>query len=189
MQLLIICTANRCRSPIAAALIERAVPLGPDEVCSRGLAGAGQTMPSLGVQLMADRGFDLSGHRSRPLTPEALFGADLVLGMERRHARRIVAWSAPLWARTFTLKDFVRRAELVGSSPPTRGAPGWLEEVGRGRRRTDLLDRPDANDEVRDPYGQSMPVWTSVVEELEELTRRLAFVWAPLTPRLPPRSQ
>ena len=69
------------------------------------------------------------------LTKEILAtdGADLVLTMTREHLRHVVAMDPSAWPRTFTLKEFVRRAQSV--APATAGAggfPRWLDRAGDG---------------------------------------------------------
>jgi protein-tyrosine phosphatase len=59
-------------------------------IASAGLAALeGREADPLAVELMAQRGIDLSDHRARQLTPELLAAADLVLVMEDGHRRRI----------------------------------------------------------------------------------------------------
>lgn len=84
--ILVLCIGNHCRSPIAEALLGRA--LGPDfRVSSAGLAAmTGVPAHPEARRLMAERGLDLSAHRGRPLTPEAAAAADLILVMDREQA-------------------------------------------------------------------------------------------------------
>lgn len=84
--LLVVCTGNICRSPMAAALFSaRAQEAGkPLEIASAGTAAlSGHPPPSEAVELMAERGFDISGHRGQQFTEEIARGYDLILVMER----------------------------------------------------------------------------------------------------------
>ncbi len=69
--------------------------LGRGRVSSAGLAAlAGQPAEPHAVAVLARRGIDISGHRSRPLTPELVADVDVVLVMEERqrlHLERISA--------------------------------------------------------------------------------------------------
>jgi protein-tyrosine-phosphatase len=167
---------------VAAELLRDRVGHGSIEIGSAGLHGQAMPVPEIGVELMRRRGLDLSGHRSQLLDPPMLHGADLVLGMERRHAREIVASSPELWPRTFVMKDFVHRAETVGPLLPGVSVQEWLDGVGRDRQRRDLLGgasggRPAA-DEVPDPFGRSESTWASVIEELDDLADRIVtLLW------------
>jgi protein-tyrosine phosphatase len=94
LRVLIVCTGNTCRSPLAAlALLDE---LGPDrervEVLSAGTAAReGQPASPATVELAAQEGFDLSAHRSRRVTPALARAADLILVMEREHTRAVQA--------------------------------------------------------------------------------------------------
>ncbi|MEO8452013.1 MAG: low molecular weight protein arginine phosphatase [Gemmatimonadota bacterium] len=91
-EILVVCTGNTCRSPLAAAALGRAIEqanLGNVRVSSAG-TGAWEGAPaSEGSYLVAlEAGLDLSAHRARPLTEELVDGADLILAMSRSHLAR-----------------------------------------------------------------------------------------------------
>ena len=168
------CTAGRCRSPIAAALLEKRI--GPVDsglsIASVGLKVTGDPTPQTGVSVMAERGIDLAPHRSVSVTSEIIAEADLILGMTREHVRDVVGISPAAWIKTFTLKDFVRRADKVGPPRRHQRLADWLESVGEGRDPRDVLGA-DPDDEVSDPYGQRAKVWERVVDELDDLVSKI----------------
>jgi protein-tyrosine phosphatase len=89
VQILIICTGNTCRSPMAEAMLRSLLPrelAGVTRVRSAG-TGAVDGIPatSLGVQTCAAAGLDIAAHRSTPLTPALIRASDLILGMEPHH--------------------------------------------------------------------------------------------------------
>ncbi|HKQ57413.1 MAG TPA: low molecular weight protein arginine phosphatase [Candidatus Eisenbacteria bacterium] len=93
-RVLLVCTGNTCRSPMAAAGLTNL--LGADAnaivVESAGTAAWDDqpaTEPSIEVASRA--GVDISKHRSRRLTPSMVRGADLVLVMERGHLAAVRA--------------------------------------------------------------------------------------------------
>ncbi len=150
----------------------------PVTVASAGLFDGGRRASPEVVTTLAPFGIDLTGHRSTLLTASAVEDADLVLGMERRHAREAVLLDPSAWARTFTLKDFVRRAEPVG--PRRSGQPlgAWLAAVGDGRERTDLIGRAP-EDEVADPVGGDLAGYRATATELADLVQRVArLLWS-----------
>jgi protein-tyrosine phosphatase len=81
-KVLVVCVGNICRSPMAALLLRARVP--GLEVSSAGLAAQpGRPADPMAVELLAERGLDLSGHRARQIEPSLVEAADLVLVMER----------------------------------------------------------------------------------------------------------
>lgn len=85
---LIVCTANMCRSPMAEVLLRDAAKRRglAWEVSSAGTAAAFGSPPATNaVPAMAELGFDLSDHRSRPVRAEYLTESTIVLAMARRH--------------------------------------------------------------------------------------------------------
>jgi len=184
---LIVCTANVCRSPMAAALLRvltddgRAAGRRPAEtvtVVSAGLLESGHPVSPEVVQAMVPFGVELAGHRSTQLTATAVDGADLILGMERRHGREAVVLVPTAWTRTFTLKELVRRGEKVGPRRSGQPLAGWLAAVGDGRERTDLVGR-SPEDDVADPLGGDRSAYRATATELADLVRRLArLLWA-----------
>lgn len=110
LRILIVCTGNTCRSPMAEALLSAKVQAaGLDDkikILSAGLAAFGESAASLHArEAMARRGLDLGGHRSRQLSPEFLKAADVVLTMTAAH-KRAVASMAPAAAKVFTLAEY-----------------------------------------------------------------------------------
>src|SRR5207249_11290602 len=84
---LFVCTGNICRSPLAAALLERALKEhGLDVNVTSAGTGAWDGAPaSEGAYLVGlERGLDLSGHRARLLTRELVGQADELPGEQSR---------------------------------------------------------------------------------------------------------
>ena len=78
--LLVVCEGNVCRSPMASALLARALP--DSLVVSAGThALAGRAADPLAVQLMAERGVDIGAHVAASLTPAHVRNAQLILTM------------------------------------------------------------------------------------------------------------
>ncbi len=91
---LVVCTGNICRSPMAEALLR--TRLARDEarqdwqVGSAGVwAPEGRPASAYAIEEMAQRGINLDGHRSRNVTRELIAEADLVLVMTRHHAEAL----------------------------------------------------------------------------------------------------
>jgi protein-tyrosine phosphatase len=86
----VVCHGNICRSPVAGALLARALVRVGTRVDSAGFLGANRPAPPEAVAAAARRGVDLSMHRSRLLTPALARSADLIVVMEPRQQREVL---------------------------------------------------------------------------------------------------
>jgi protein-tyrosine-phosphatase len=149
-------------------------------VSSTGLSFDGRPATEEAVEVLARQGLDLSAHSSRTLTVAQLEQADLVLAMERQHVREAYLLAPSVLGRTFTLREFVRRATATG--PLAGDFHGWLVRVGLGRRASDLVGESSADD-VADPFGSPLSVYEATAGQLDDLCGRAADL---LTGRVPP---
>jgi protein-tyrosine-phosphatase len=137
-RLVVLCTGNTCRSPLAAAALREA--LGADlervEIVSAGTAAAEGQPASAGAAAVGARdGLDLSGHRARRASAELLRGADLVLVMEREHLRAATALGADP-ERTHVLSEWPLPGEPEAVvADPFGGSAETYEECLRRIRR------------------------------------------------------
>ena len=174
------CTANICRSPLAEALLRGRLTSGPHsvDVASAGFLTAGRAVPEEMVAAASPYGADLSGHRSRQLSPADVTGADLVVGMARRHVRDVLLLDPGCLPRAFTLKELVRQGEKVGARGAGTTVGEWLAAVHEGRSRLDLLGA-SPEDDVADPFGGSPADYRAAADELHDLVDRLVRVLWP----------
>jgi protein-tyrosine phosphatase len=178
--IVVLCTANVCRSPMAAALLARrlatfgvTVPLR-----SAGMIGSGDPPHPEVLLVMASYGIEIAPHRSRIVRAADLASASLVLTMTRDHLRHAAITEPAAWPRAFTLKELIRRGERIGPRPPGEPFSGWLSRAHEGRARTSLLgDSPD--DDVTDPAGGPLRAYADTADLLDRLVARLAELgWA-----------
>ena len=125
--LLVVCTANICRSPMIVGILqERFRQLGLDnriEIKSAGVFGlTGKRASQEGVDLLAERGIDISGHVARQLEPDEIEAADLIIVMEEAH-RQAIFVRAP-----HHVHKVILFSELVGQHEDVD------DPYGRGRR-------------------------------------------------------
>ncbi len=90
-----------------ALLRERFAARARGTVESAGITAlVGRPADPLAVELLAERGIDVSGHRARQLTPEMIASADLVLVMEAAQQQEIERLSKAARGRVHRLGRF-----------------------------------------------------------------------------------
>jgi protein-tyrosine-phosphatase len=110
-RVLLVCTGNICRSPLAEALLRReAAARNLDVEASSAGTGAWDGAPaSEGAYLVGlEHELDLSAHRARMLTRDLIKQADLILTMSRHHRARIQELDAG--ARVHLLGEYAGRS-------------------------------------------------------------------------------
>lgn len=170
-----VCTGNRFRSPLAEALLRRAVPPYALRTSSYGTLNVGSAPPLEEAVDEAQRlGIDLSEHVARPITGADLSAADLVIGFERHHGVSAIVDARAPRERTFTLAEVVPALEALKVAPRP-------DPLLRARRALALLDahpRPAAAQwdppEVDDPIGLARGAQREIAHTIEDLVARLA---------------
>ncbi len=162
-----VCTANRCRSPLAQLFLSAALgshggsPPPPDgiAVSSAGVWTRGDEpiWPAAGEEARR-RGLSSAGFRSRPITAQLVAEADLVLAATRALRDEVVTMVPAALRRTFTwrelawLLDGVGAAQVPGNTPAERVQA--IAGVAAGRRGH-LVAPPGPDLDVDDPVGGS----------------------------------
>lgn len=126
LMILLVCTGNTCRSPMAEALCRKMIAdrLGcdPSQVGDRGVmimsAGISAMMgarPSPeAVSVLAKLGLPLADHESQPLTSQLVQHADLIWTMTRSHRQAIVSQWPEASSRTSVLGEEMDIADPIG---------------------------------------------------------------------------
>jgi protein-tyrosine phosphatase len=173
-ELILLCTGNRARSPIAEGFLRDLLAELPVQVRSLGTLelGAAPALPEA-IEAAAVLGLDISEHRARGLAGEDLSGADLVVGFEQHHVAAAVVDGGARRDRVFSLPELVELLEE--SAPPSSGEP-----VERARQAiADAHARRSGHAgagvaELADPLGQDRSFYRNTVERVRELSTRLA---------------
>jgi protein-tyrosine-phosphatase len=163
-----VCTGNRFRSPLAAALLTVETEGLAVEISSLGTLDLGPE-PALpeAVAIAGELGLDLSDHRAHSIRAGELRGHDLVVGFERKHVVASVVDGGAAVERTFTLPELTA---LLGEAAAPYAAPARIRRAHE-RRPPDFRTAPLA--ELRDPLGLSAPEQREIARELETLVERL----------------
>lgn len=179
-RILVICYANICRSPGAAALL--AGRLGtPIEVTSRGVKafpGAG-ICPASATWAMTHGGAPTGQHQSRHLELGDIRAATLILTASRRQRSHVVKLRPSAQVRTFTIAQAARIAGWShdqGARPPQQhDLPErllWLTQELNDQRAA-APQAGDGADDVPDPHrggthAEAFPVISAAVDVLCE---------------------
>lgn len=187
VEILFVCSANRCRSPMAAALFAvRAAEYGVRPVVrSAGVAVDHLGVPDEVLEVMVAYGIDLSRHRSAPLERMDVARADVVIGMTGRHVQEIALLDPPSWHRTFRLKEFARRGRAIGPRLPGQDVPSWVRAVHHDRPRADLVDLTPTED-IGDPMGGPLDGFAATARAIDELAKEVTgLLWSSRATRTP----
>ena len=181
MHVLLVCTANLCRSPLAEHLA-RAGLAGCDDVVvsSAGLvATEGTAMDPLAAVELRRRGLDPSAFRTRRLTADLVGTAHLVHVASRRQRAAVAELDPQAVLRTFTVPELARHALALQPadlpSAPTAERLLALVDVAGACRGTLPPVRP-TDDDVADPYRRG----AAAMQECASLLARHTAAWTEL---------
>ena len=146
MNILLLCSGNTCRSPMAKALLLKAISeqtginKNDFKVESAGLwAQTGFPASPEAVKVMSEYGLDLSAHRSRAMSKDLARQADLILTMTRSGLEEVQQRYPFARDKSFTLADYA----------------GFAQE------------------EIIDPFGSDLPTYRQTAQQLRKMIHEL----------------
>ncbi len=161
----------------ARALAARSLD-GEMTVESAGTSDRGQQVPAELLEILDERGVDLSSHRGRELGASMLLQADLVIALDQSQVRAVVALDPLVWAKTFRIGEFVARGRLTSRREADQGVRSWIDQVHRGRSSTEL-QATTAGDDISDPIGGSRARYVAMVDEVAGLVNEMVDLLYP----------
>jgi protein-tyrosine phosphatase len=169
----VICSGNRFRSPIAEAVLRREAEGLPVRVRSFGTMDlpSGHAL-SEALELAPGYGLDLMSHRSQPLAGTDLSGADLVIGFEQIHVSTAVVGAGAQRDRTFLITELL--AGLDEATPPQ--ADGVVARARDSVRQADEARKVASRipQEIADPIGGPAAGYRKTADEVYRLTGGVA---------------
>lgn len=155
--ILFVCTANQCRSPMAAGLFQQQIVQSGEadrwQVASAGTWAENQRSATLFARsAMAERNIDITGHRSRLLDGDLLRSVDIILVMTRNHLEAICAEFPEVADRTFMISQLIGQTydivdPVQGTLDDYRRCAADLQKILRDgyTRLVELADRAAGN--------------------------------------------
>ncbi len=170
--ILFVCTANRVRSPLAAAVASRVVAESglPISISSAGLMAGGFPADPDMAHVARKRGYDLSGHVSRQVDAAMLEHSDLIIAMTGAHVVDLVGMALGTTRRILTLREAGAAAALAA---PTDWDPTSLRAWAIAPTDRPLGELLGGRHDTADPMGRSMRRYRAAADEIEQLTTAL----------------
>lgn len=181
-RILLVCTGNICRSPLAEHLLRAGLDeLAPEQfqISSAGTQSwEGGPVTGQIRKIAEERGLSISDFTSTRLQPQHIEDADLVLTMDRSHRSDVVQMVPTSLRRTFTLREFARILPSVPPEGQTQPAQRWhsLAVLAQRYRRPVRDPAAAVSDDVVDPFDRSDAVYDAMIEQMVPAINSL-IVW------------
>ena len=192
--ILVVCTGNICRSPLAAQLLAaRLSALGISAVVqsagTRALVDSAMTPEAASLSL---RYGGNPAHAARQLTESLVDSADLILTATREHRSETVTLLPRASRRTFTLNQLARlvtalplveRAESPHADLSTEASlhpallRAYIAEIAASRGATPPPTNP-ADDDITDPYRHAQDVYDEVGRIIDDAVTTISAGFA-----------
>ena len=106
--IVVLCEGNICRSPMAAALLAKALP--EVQLRSAGLGALiGRPADDMAVKLMQEEGIDIRSHRAVQVTRDLSMAADVIFVMDDEQRARVEGFYPQVRGRVFRIGRFTNQ--------------------------------------------------------------------------------
>jgi protein-tyrosine phosphatase len=201
-RILLVCTGNICRSPMAQYMLASALPpTWRVEVSSAGVGAlVDHPVAPDGLTVLARLGLADAAkhHQARQITRQIAAQSDLILVASREHRRYLVEEFPGVVARTFTLREFTRLAPmaLVATPPtwpgqttasPVEALRATVQAIAQIRGQVPAPHQP-SEDDMPDPYRQGLAAFeltaTQIHPAIEAVTAIIKSALNHPTPKI-----
>lgn len=193
-RVLIVCTGNICRSPLAEELLRR-------ETAKAGLtshiifesagtrAEIGKSTSPESVNSASTRGIEPFNVVARQLTQSMVSSSELILTATKEHRGDVVRLVAGANRKTFTLKEFARILEFLDAEnehleeddrTAMKSSSNLAEIVSLASQYRGFAPPAFDGDEIVDPWGRSSEVFDKVTDELILVSQKLIRALEPV---------
>jgi len=178
--ILVVCTGNICRSPMAAGFLRAGLAARGATgvaVTSCGISGweGSEAVPEA-IEAMVEQGLDITGHRARRFDRQMARDADLVLAMAAEHREAVGAAMPETASRTFTLKELARLLDRLPDDAVGAGsAEGRLAALVTAAERVRASGAVETarDEDVADPLGLGVEAFRATAWEIEGLCTKI----------------
>jgi protein-tyrosine phosphatase len=186
-RILIVCTGNICRSPLAEQLLR--LEVAKAGLASRVIFESAGTRAEVGNSTNPDalrsastRGIDPFDVVARQLTQDMITAADLVLTATTEHRGDVVRLVTGANRKTFTIKEFARILEFLDAEnehledidrTAMKRAATLFEKIALASKYRGFAPPALAGDDIMDPWGRPSEIFDLVTDELIVATKKL----------------
>lgn len=174
--ILVVCTGNICRSPLAEGFLRRVLEerfgeAAPDVASAGTIGWEGSPAVIESVEAAAERNTDIRSHAARRLEPEQIIPASLIIGLTTEHRDAVGAMVPQAADRAFSLKEIARILDDLPPAPPTSSPIEALTNrvaQADAHRCAGFAGNPHDEDIV-DPLGMPTETFRAVAWEIDTL--------------------
>ncbi len=143
--ILVLCTGNICRSPMAEGILKKYLNSDKFNVISAGTNTTdGFPASSFVIEICKENGIDISRHKSKSINKNIVQKSDIILVMEEEHFLAIKRYFPSVIKKTFLLKKF----------------PEWSEDI-------------DFTYNIDDPISYDFEEYGEIFNEIEHEVKRI----------------
>ena len=187
IRVLIVCTGNICRSPLAEQLFRlEAAAAGLSSKVIFESAGTraeiGHSTNPESIKSAAARGIEPFNIVARQMTQEMINSSGLILTATTEHRGDVVRLVTGANRRTFTIKEFARILEFFDAENEhleendrvaMKSATTLVEKIALAAQYRGYAPPAPLGDDITDPWGRPSEVFDQVTEELLGTSQKL----------------